>query len=629
MKTILLSIIGPLAVLTASAQTQPVVAPPAIATGPAPTGLPALPATVVQPSLPKNFVTVSYPTGLSVVPVHAGANLQAALNMARCGQNLVLDAGATWSGNFNVPAQPVQCTANNPILLNTSAMASLPGGNADTTQQIQQSQSALTATISSPNRNQALGFCQIPTCTAVPAYWYFAGISFTTSNVGTASQPNYNIVAISVGATAMSQEASHIVFDRVIVTGNGMTVRGFYADASGFALINSQVTGMIDTSQDTQAVLACDSTGPFLIQGNYLEASGENIMFGGCGTGLLPPSDITVRRNYLHKQPSWYRQFFNGLLLDIKNNFECKDCVRVLVDSNIADYSVAQGQGNMLSNNSFTPWQDVDITYTNNLIMHAAGGPYVASNNQTVTSKTARIMFRNNIFLDVNTSWGGGLPFAPDCFVISGGQPKGGGMADITFDHNTCMNAVTPPGTENINESYWNGQANIAIVRGLTITNNIGYGAVAVDGHAQGESLALLPATGIYLNNIHVGDTWNKGISQTPIYPPGDHVFQPISTATPAGGTHACNVQPMQDSCQPLNWAKVGFVDYAGGSAGTNLPGLALASTSKYHLAGTDGADIGANVAAVLAAVAGVQGPEREFVERPLWRGLEPLRPER
>jgi hypothetical protein len=621
MKTILLSVIvGALAsaqtpqtcqsttiLTTPSAVTITCnLAPPVVPaiTGPAPTGLPPLPASVVVPTLPQNFMTVVYPTGLTVVPVHAGANLQTALNAAQCGQNLVLDAGVTWSGNFNVPGPP--CPTNNPILVSSSAMAQLPGGNAASTQQIQLSQAPLTATLSSPNVNQALGFCQLPpggTCTSVPANCYFAGLSFTTSNVGNASSPNYNIVAISVGATAMAQEAQHIVFDRVIVQGNGMTTRGFYADAQGFALINSQVVGMIDTSQDTQAVLGCDSTGPFLIQGNHLEASGENIMFGGCGTGLLPPSDITVRRNYLHKQPSWYGQLFNGLLLDIKNNFECKDCVRVLVDSNIGDYSVAQGQGNMLSNNSFTPWHDQDITYSNNLLQHAGGGPYVASNDQTVAANTARVLFRNNLFLDVNTSWGGGNPSAPDCFVISGGTPAAGGMQNITFDHNTCLNSVTAPGTENINESYWNGKANIAIIQGLTVTNNIGYGAMAVDGSAQGGSLALLPSTGIYLNNMQVGDTW----ASTPIYPLADHVFQPISTATPAGGTHACNTQPLQDACQALNWAMVGMVDYPGAAAGTDLPGLALLSTSLYHLAGSDGADLGANVAAVLAAVAGVQ----------------------
>ena len=47
--------------------------------------------------------------------------------------------------------------------------------------------------------------------------------------------------------------------------------------------------------------------------------------------------------------------------------------------------------------------------------------------------------------------------------------------------------------------------------------------------------------------------------------------------------------------------------DFNGGNAGTDLPGLALAPTSPYHAAGSDGLDIGANIPAVLAAIKGVQ----------------------
>ena len=71
------------------------------ATPPSSTGLPPLPVAVVQPILPQASVKVTYPviTGRTTA-VHAGTNLQAALNAAKCGDNLVLDAGATWTGNY-------------------------------------------------------------------------------------------------------------------------------------------------------------------------------------------------------------------------------------------------------------------------------------------------------------------------------------------------------------------------------------------------------------------------------------------------------------------------------------------------------------------------------------------------
>ena len=53
----------------------------------------------------------------------------------------------------------------------------------------------------------------------------------------------------------------------------------------------------------------------------------------------------------------------------------------------------------------------------------------------------------------------------------------------------------------------------------------------------------------------------------------------------------------------PTSESAVEFVDYNGGSAGN----YALQSTSPYKGAGTDGKDLGANVAGVNAAVAKVR----------------------
>ena len=93
----------------------------------------------------------------------------------------------------------------------------------------------------------------------------------------------------------------------------------------------------------------------------------------------------------------------------------------------------------------------------------------------------------------------------------------------------------------------------------------------------------------------------------TPAYPPGLSTL--ASTVTPdPPNTLACNVANASGAhCWPLDWALVGFLDFTGGNAGTDLPDMALAATSPYHNAATDGTDIGANVPAVLAAIKGVQ----------------------
>src|ERR1700735_5898704 len=80
--------------------------PSAQFTQPAEPGLPALPSNIVQPALPQEAIAIVYPTvtGHSTA-VHAGGDLQAVLNGASCGDEIVLDSGATYSGNFFVPAK--------------------------------------------------------------------------------------------------------------------------------------------------------------------------------------------------------------------------------------------------------------------------------------------------------------------------------------------------------------------------------------------------------------------------------------------------------------------------------------------------------------------------------------------
>ncbi len=58
------------------------------------------------------------------IPVHSGDNLQTAITSASCGDNLILDAGATWDGTFLLPNK--SCTSITPITITSSAAASLP-----------------------------------------------------------------------------------------------------------------------------------------------------------------------------------------------------------------------------------------------------------------------------------------------------------------------------------------------------------------------------------------------------------------------------------------------------------------------------------------------------------------------
>lgn len=91
---------------------------------------------------------------------------------------------------------------------------------------------------------------------------------------------------------------------------------------------------------DAQGFLAgCGNAGAaYLVENNYIEASGENVMFGGCGA-KQPPTDAIVRRNHFFKPLSWMQTdpSFGGVRYMVKNSFELKNCIRCLVEDNIME----------------------------------------------------------------------------------------------------------------------------------------------------------------------------------------------------------------------------------------------------------------------------------------------------
>ncbi len=568
--------------------------------GPPPPGLPILPQATVNTTYP----TV---TGQSIA-VHAGSDFQAAVNSANCGDEVVLDAGAVFSGNFIMPAK--SCSGQ--ILIRSSAISSLP-----VAQRVSPASVSSMATLISPNLSPVLSFA-----TSASGY-YFAGLEFT---VQTGVQGSWNLVSLSINATAVSQLPSNIIFDRVYAHGNDQyCVRGFLADAVGFALINSYVSGFTHTGYDTQAVMAFNSPGPYLISNNYLEATGENIMFGGgnsCnGTTCTPripgmiQSDGTITRNYFNKlYTSWNGQPVGGPYYDVKNSFEIKNGQRMLLDSNVFSYVWGQGQSGefilltprtgCLYPPSATNCPDPqatasDITITNNLFQHGGqvfngagvdsyGVPYV-------TTASQRVLFQNNLAIDISAaSYAGNGYFGSFQETIN-----------WTLNHNTSINSsnygqalyLAPT----IPSSSTPGPAHDF---GLVYTSNIAFGSIAADGVFPLGAFQELPSSANVSYDLWVGDTWPASCAGCnplgPPYPSSNYFFQAVSPTAPVTGQPACNLSgaPIM-ACWPLDFSLVGFVDFTNGN-------YQLASTSPYHNAASDGTDVGANIPVVLAATNGV-----------------------
>ena len=77
--------------------------------------------------------------------------------------------------------------------------------------------------------------------------------------------------------------------------------------AVGINILNSYVSDIKAINADSQAINGYNGAGPFTIENNYLEAAGENVLFGGGDPAVtnLVPSDIVLRRNHLFKPLEW------------------------------------------------------------------------------------------------------------------------------------------------------------------------------------------------------------------------------------------------------------------------------------------------------------------------------------
>src|SRR5215472_4555507 len=153
-------------------------------------------------ALPRVLLDTHYvpATGNSIV-VNAGGDLQAAIDNARPGDEIVLAAGARFIGNYTLRAK----TQPGTIVIRSSQLTSLPEGIRVGPQSI-----ASLATVSSPN--VAPVFTTDPGATS----YRMAGLEIT---VEPAVSLNYSLVGFGVGSETVTQLPSNQIIDRSYIHG--------------------------------------------------------------------------------------------------------------------------------------------------------------------------------------------------------------------------------------------------------------------------------------------------------------------------------------------------------------------------------------------------------------------------
>src|SRR5262245_42080705 len=209
--------------------------------------------------------------------------------------------------------------------------------------------------------------------------------------------------------SSLSGVPTDLVIDRCYLHGNSSfgQRRGVSLNSADSKVLNSYFKDFKGVNQDTQAIAGWNGPGPFLIENNYLEAAGENIMFGGSDPNIpnLVPSDIVIRRNLISKPTAWITQSWT-----VKNIVELKNAQRVTLEGNIIENNWAAGQQGYSilmtpRNQSGTaPWTIVrDVTIQNNIIRHVAAVFNICGyDDLAVSLQTQNIIIRNNLIYDVD-----------------------------------------------------------------------------------------------------------------------------------------------------------------------------------------------------------------------------------
>jgi len=319
--------------------------------------------------------------------VKSGGDFQAALNRAKSGDTIILQAGAKFVGAFTLPNK----TGNEFITIQSSELTKLPQDGV----RVAPKDAALMPKILS------LGKGEPAIKTSAGAHHYrFIGIEFAPNN----ADYIYNLIQLGTDDHQEKDIPHHIEIDRCLLRPNpsGKTRRGVALNSAETVIKNSYIAGFAYREEETQAIAGWNGSGKYKIINNYLEAGAENILFGGADPSIknLVPTDIEIRYNLMTKPQNWRGN------VTIKCTLELKNAKNVRIFGNIIENSFDEMAIRFTVRNQSgkAPWSSIeDVVMENNIVRNSGGGINFLGMDDTYPSqKMKRVRVVNNLFAALN-----------------------------------------------------------------------------------------------------------------------------------------------------------------------------------------------------------------------------------
>jgi hypothetical protein len=538
----------------------------------------------------------------STTPVASGGDLQSALNSANCGDTITLQAGATFSGVFTFPAK--SCDNNHWIIVRTSSsdsalpaegsrltpcyagVASLPG------------RPALNCT----STTNVLAKLVMTSSASGPIIFATGANHYRLIGLEVTRQAGIGIV-YELASIAANGTANNLILDRMWLHGTAQdeTTEGLeLIGASYVSVIDSTLTdfhciSVTGSCTDAHAIGGGvqNPVGPFKITDDFLEASGENVMFGGA-QATNTPADIQISQNHFFKPLTWmpgqagFVGGANGNPFIVKNFLELKNAQRVLIEANIMENNWGgfsqDGSGILITpknqasgtTNICPVCQVTDVTVRYNTMSHVGGGLQIAnalSDNGGGSPAGERYSLHDLVIDDIDpVKYTGGGHLA-EIMTLAGTAL----LQDVVISHIT---AFPPSGLFSIGDTTGTKIPNFTFTNSLVTTGT--YPVWSTGGGTANCAYYDVPLTTFNACFSPYTFTNNGLIADPSGYP---------ASSWPAGNFF------------PATATAVQFTNYNNGNGGNYL----LLPSSPYKNAGTDGKDLGADMAGLQTALAGVE----------------------